>query len=206
LVHATESPDRQRWEERYRSGPRPWDTGITPPEVETFWHSGLLPPAGLALDLGCGSGTNAVWLARQGLAVIGVDLALTALCEAQVRIAADGARGVHLIQADVSRLPFLGLNAAYILDIGCLHGLPLELRPDYAAAIKANLAPGGYYHLYTFDRSPDSPTGENLRGLLPGEPQRLFGPELAILVDLAGKPDRLPSRWLLLHRTSAAQS
>lgn len=204
-MDVTASPDRLRWEERYRSGPRPWDTGVTPPEVDTFWHSGLLPSDGLALDLGCGTGTNSVWLARQGLTVIGVDLALTALQKARARVAASDVGGcVHLLQADVCRLPFAELRASYILDIGCLHGLPMELRPAYAAGVKANLAPGGYYHLYTFDRDPATHPGDGVRGLLRGEAERLFHPEITILVDLAGKPDRLPSRWMLLRKANAA--
>lgn len=190
-----------QWEARYRSGPRPWDTGVTPPEVETFWQSRLLPAAGVALDLGCGTGTNACWLARAGLTAVGVDLARAALTEAQARAATASLAGqVHFIQADVARLPFAGLGANYILDIGCLHGLPLELRPAYAAGVKANLAPGGFYHLYCFDRAPDAPPTEPLRGMLPGEVEALFGPEILVLVNLPGKMDRLSSRWLLLAK------
>src|SRR4030088_2327032 len=41
----------------------PWDTGVTPPELERFMGS---HPPGRALDLGCGTGTNVVYLTRHG--------------------------------------------------------------------------------------------------------------------------------------------
>src|SRR5881296_1344749 len=47
----------------------PWDTGITPPEVERFVASHA---PGRAIDLGCGTGTNAVYLARHGWSAVGV--------------------------------------------------------------------------------------------------------------------------------------
>ncbi len=58
---------RSRWETHYATGNTPWDTQITPPEVQSFWTSGRLAPQGLALDIGCGPGTNVRYLAELGL-------------------------------------------------------------------------------------------------------------------------------------------
>ncbi|GIV79653.1 MAG: hypothetical protein KatS3mg050_4047 [Litorilinea sp.] len=77
---------RAHWEERYRQGPRPWDTGITPPEVVAFWQEHGPGNGGLALDLGCGTGTNVAFLARQGLRVLGFDYSGRALNMALQRI------------------------------------------------------------------------------------------------------------------------
>ena len=66
------------WEDRYRSGDIPWDTGIVPPEVVALVSSGLLS-SGWALDLGCGSGLSSRYLAAHGFRVVGVDLAQSAL-------------------------------------------------------------------------------------------------------------------------------
>jgi len=77
------------WERHY-STRRAWDGRANPLLVET---AGPLPP-GAALDLGCGAGGDAVWLARHGWQVTAVDIAGTAV--AQVRAAARDA-GVRVV-------------------------------------------------------------------------------------------------------------
>jgi cyclopropane fatty-acyl-phospholipid synthase-like methyltransferase len=42
-----------------------WDTGQTPPEVQEAFNQGNIP-AGAALDLGCGTGTNVIFMAQRG--------------------------------------------------------------------------------------------------------------------------------------------
>lgn len=193
---------RITWEERYRSGPRPWDTNTTPPEVVDFWTLGHLPPSGLALDIGCGTGTNAAYLAGLGLAAVGVDLSLNALLLAdQRRESLPPAVQQRLVfaQADVSRLPFANANAVYILDVGCFHALPRSLRQDYAHGVARTLAPGGYYHLYAFDRLPDE-TGEDARGFDETEVADLFTPALSVVEIIRARPDRRPCRWYLLRK------
>ena len=194
---------RKYWEERYHSGPTPWDTGITPPEVREFWRSGLLNPSGLALDLGCGTGTNVAFLASLGMHVFGVELSFAALVRAHGRLAATDAylRGrILLIQGDVSAPPLYALGAEYILDIGCLNALPRNRRPAYAAAVTANLAPGGYYHLYSHDSPPHATVGDNVRGLGREEVDQLFSADLSILTAVRGHPDPRPSHWYLLRK------
>ena len=196
---------RARWDTRYREGSTPWDTGITPPEVTQFWHSDLLPNPSVAIDLGCGPGTNAIFLSRQGLIVIGVDYSGIALEIARGRIAQrfpNGTSRVHLVHASVSQLPVANAGASYILDIGCLHGLSPEDRLDYVASVLGNLAPGGYYHLFAFDRTADGkvdPCGHR-RGMGANEVAELFTPALAMIEISRGMPEPNPCRWYLLRR------
>ncbi|GED99340.1 class I SAM-dependent methyltransferase [Gordonia crocea] len=68
---------REHWEEFYGDGKRPWTRR---PNAILVEEVGALPGAGrTALDLGCGSGADAIWLAQQGYAVTAVDIADAAL-------------------------------------------------------------------------------------------------------------------------------
>jgi SAM-dependent methyltransferase len=195
---------RVHWEQRYRTGPRPWDTGITPPEVHEFWNSGLVHPSGIALDMGCGTGTNVRYLASLGLHSFGLELSFTALSIARERVSrhpTPAAPRTYLVQSDVSAAPLHGLDAVYVLDIGCLHAVPRAHRSAYAAGVIDNLAPGGYYHLFAHDRSPaEDGSDDRARGLDESEVVDLFTPALSILSVVRGNPDQRPCRWYLLRK------
>lgn len=194
---------RRRREEQYLSNETPWDTGITPPEVKNFW-AGRAAGA-LAIDLGCGTGTNAAYLARRNDRVLGIDFAFTGLAIAQQRLARlpEVHNRIELIQADVARLPLANLRAGYILDIGCLHGILPEDRPLYAQSVLANLQRGGYYHLYGFDRPDPADVPEDLppwQGLGPEEVTALFAPALTVIDIAVGEERSRTTRWYLLQR------
>ena len=196
---------RTRWETHYASGNTPWDTQMTPPEVQSFWASGRLAPQGLALDIGCGPGTNVRYLAALGLLTIGFDIAYQAVATGRNRLTQ---RASHLlpraalVQADVTTLPLSTAGAAYILDIGCSHGIPPELRHRYAEGIIANLRPGGYYHLYAFDYvpRPEEEAQDRHMGMLDDEVVARFTPALEVIEITRATPDRYPCRWYLLRQ------
>lgn len=196
---------RERWEDHYASGHTPWDTQITPPEVEAFWASRRLGGEGLALDIGCGPGTNVLYLARRGLTAIGFDIALHPLQTGRERIdrrAPELTARTHFVQADVTRLPMTGAGAAYILDVGCFHGVRPDHRDNYGAGIVANLRPGGYYHLYAFDRTPEmtADPDRKLMGVEENEIAQRFAARLTIVEIVRARPDRYPCRWYLLQK------
>lgn len=202
---------RAHWDERYRSGQTPWDTGITPPEVQKFWEEQALPAAGtFALDIGCGTGLNTLFLARQGLCTLGFDLSGQALRLARSRLEAfngselltRGGKAIF-VQADVSRLPIGSLGAAYALDIGCLHSLPDARRPAYSEGVCRSLSAGGFFHLYVFDRMASD--GPGARGMYEGEVASLFDGELEIVSEemgVASNRASRPSRWYLLRKAA----
>ncbi len=124
-----------------------WDTGITPPEVLSTLPG--LPP-GQALDLGCGTGTNAVYLAKLGWQVVGVDFAGKAVHTARRRARATGVEAqVAFLQADVSRMEPARLpSSQFVLDIGCFHRLGEEGRRNYRLLLATSLETSGLYLLY----------------------------------------------------------
>lgn len=197
--------NRLTWEKHYQEGATPWDTRTTPPEVVAFWASGRLAPTGVAIDIGCGPGTNVAYLAGLGLQAIGVDLAGSALTLARERLQQQAPpllTRISFAQADVTCLPFHQANASYMLDIGCLHSLLPATRPAYARGVIENLAPGGYYQLYAFDCLADlvDDPVRRLRGMGDNEVVTLFAPHLQLVEVIRAKPDRYPCRWYLLRK------
>ncbi|WP_422772701.1 class I SAM-dependent methyltransferase [Plantactinospora sp. WMMC1484] len=124
------------WEETYRARDQLFSgnpNGVLVAEV-----SGL--PPGRALDVGCGEGADALWLARNGWQVTAVDISRTALDRAAAA-GADVAGSVTWTCADLTatRPP------AGMFDLVSIHYFPLPRQPDHAALrnLLAALAPGG---------------------------------------------------------------
>ena len=116
----------------YRFGAPRWDTNITPPEVVAVIEGAAALPAGRALDLGCGTGTNVIYLAQHGWETIGVDFSPVAIQQARQK--AKDTPGATFVEGDVSQLSHLGIQGPFdfVLDIGCFHGLRLTLgRPMF---------------------------------------------------------------------------
>ena len=177
---------------RYRFGQPRWDTGVTPPELVAFVESTGRAP-GRALDLGCGTGTNVVYLAEHGWDAVGVDFSPRAIGLARRRARDAHADRARFRVADVTRLPDLGARFDLALDIGCLHSLPRERRIDYARGLLERLAPGGTYLLYAFS-PPDR------FGISRGEVEVLVAP-LRLVSFEEGRGH--PSAW---YRFDAAPS
>ena len=126
----------------------PWDTGVVPPEVERFVAS---HPPGRALDLGCGTGTNVVYLADQGWSAVGVDFVGRAIAKAVRRASLAGvSRWCEFRVGDVTRLDGTLGPFDLALDVGCLHSLPASRRGAYAVGLARVVRPGGTFLLYAF--------------------------------------------------------
>ncbi len=137
---------------KYAGNP-PWDTGISPPELKAFIDS---HPAGRALDLGCGTGTNLVTLAKAGWTVTGVDFALRAVIEARRKLKRAGLSGSVSV-GDVTRLTGMDEIFNLVLDIGCFHGLQVGGKARYQEQLEGLLDEEGYYMLYVHLKSGGQP-------------------------------------------------
>jgi 2-polyprenyl-3-methyl-5-hydroxy-6-metoxy-1,4-benzoquinol methylase len=128
---------------KYIGRPR-WDTGISPPELLAFLRD---HPAGRALDLGCGSGTNQLTMAQVGWQVTGVDYALRAVWAARQKLKQSGYQG-KVISGDVTGMRRLNGPFDLVLDIGCYHGIPQQDRAAYRRNLLRWLVQDGYFLLY----------------------------------------------------------
>lgn len=152
---------RQFYRMAYLSNQARWDSGVTPPEiVDLIEREGLAP--GRALDLGCGTGTNAVYLARHGWQVTGIDFVRWPIRRARQKARQAGVSGqVRFLVGDViSVLGEIGPEGSHGLavDIGCGHSLG-ERFSEYAGRISRALAPGGVWMLYVHHPHPERHMG-----------------------------------------------
>jgi cyclopropane fatty-acyl-phospholipid synthase-like methyltransferase len=170
-----------------------WDTGITPPEVVATFAEGDVPP-GAALDLGCGTGTNVIYMAKQDRQAIGVDFVSRAIAMAIEKARQAGvAAQTQFRVGDVTRLAEFGFPACgFALDMGCFHGLNPEQQTRYAAGLAAQLAPGGRFMLYAADPLKE---GVVRFGVAREQVERVFSPSFAITRAERGKFGRGASTW-----------
>jgi cyclopropane fatty-acyl-phospholipid synthase-like methyltransferase len=132
-------------------GNPPWDTGVSPPELLDFL---AVHPPGLALDMGCGTGTNLVTLAQNGWQIYGIDFSGFAVKTAIKRLSRLGLNG-HVWRGDVCRRLAVDGQFDLILDIGCYHDLSPEGRRGYRENIATYLAAGGSFLIYAHCLSPE---------------------------------------------------
>ena len=133
---------------------RIWERRIPPADLIALVEGPGAASPGRALDLGCGTGTDSIYLARRGWEVTGVDLVPEALEIARRNAAAGGVRA-NFVQGDVSRLTEIVQGTFdLLLDFGCFHTLPRDLRPAYVDGVTAVASPGAILLLYGFARPP----------------------------------------------------
>jgi SAM-dependent methyltransferase len=132
--------DHLDWNDSYRDGNLPWDTGRPSSELQRVFSQHTIQPC-RALDLGCGTGTNSVWLVQQGFEVIGIDVAPLAVERAEERARAAGVKA-HFVVGDVLDLPDLEGPFAFFFDRGCYHAVRRSAPRQYALAVARQLASG----------------------------------------------------------------
>ncbi len=186
-------PEWWRFEWRYWSNRAPWDTQITPQEVMAFLDQAH---PGRALDLGCGTGTNAITLAKHHWKVTAIDFAPKAIRTARCKAGVAGV-SIDFHVGDVADLSFLKGPYDYALDIGCLFGLKPQNQQQYAQGLARLLAPGGRYMLYAW--LPRQWHG-SMRGMWPKEVKALLTPAFSMQDMVLGQDSGAPSAWYWYRR------
>lgn len=130
-----------------------WEIGRPQPEFVRLEERGAL--VGRILDLGCGTGELALYLANRGHRVWGVDFAPNAIRRARAKAAERGI-SVEFRVASALALGSLGATFGTVVDCGLFHVFLDEHRQTYADNVRSVLAPGGTLYLLCF--SEDEPT------------------------------------------------
>ena len=169
----------------------PWDTGVSPPELLDFIEN---HPPGSAIDIGCGTGTNVVTLAKAGWEATGVDFAPHAIKLARRKAKKAGVEAELLVR-DATDLHGISGPFDLALDIGCFHGLR-DKKADYLSELERILAPGGHWLMYGFFESEE----QDRPGLIQADLQ-LISTSMSLLwrQDGVDKNER-ESAWFLYRR------
>ena len=101
-----------------------------------------------ALELGCGEGRNAIYMAKQGITVTAVDSSSIAIENAE-KIAIEAGVKVDFRCQNIIEDEVVG-NFDFVYDSGLLHHLPPHRRLTYIELLQSILKPGGYYGLTCF--------------------------------------------------------
>jgi SAM-dependent methyltransferase len=159
----------------YWIGFTPWDTPDTPvPAVlrEVIEGPQAIQP-GRALDLGCGMGRHAIYLAEHGWHVTGLDSTGRALRIARQRAEKAGL-DIDFLRGDVTRIDTAGVKGPFnfFLDGGCFHGMSDDERRRYSKSILQVAAPDAEILLFSF-----GPNKHRLppRGAEMSDVERCFG-------------------------------
>ena len=170
-----------RWRAPWEMGPRA--------ELVRLVEGGVITPErlapGRAVDLGCGAGANAVFLAQAGFDVVGVDFSTVALRKARrASIDAGVSERIHLVEGDLTAAEIPGVTGPFdlLIDYGTLDDLSPAGRSAMAATIVRLARPGAVLVMYAFYAARADLPRFSLSGpsrvapaLEPGEEVALFG-------------------------------
>lgn len=133
--------EAERWNQRYEAGDTPWDTGLPSCELQRVIEQEHVRPC-RAIELGCGTGVNAVWLAQQGFDVTAIDLSPLALERARHRAESVGVK-LRFLQGDVLDPPReMGGPYEFVFDRGCYHAVRRLDVGRYLQTLDEVAAPG----------------------------------------------------------------
>lgn len=161
------------WNNRYETKDLPWDTGRPDQHLVQLVENGAVTP-GRTLEIGCGTGTNSIWLAQRGFAVTGLDVAPLAIERAREKARSAGAAAefhvLDLLNDDLPRGPY-----SFVFDRGCFHSFDThDERARIARRVAEVLCPDGLWFLLI--GSTDGPPRDS-------GPPRLAAADIAAAVE-----------------------
>jgi ubiquinone/menaquinone biosynthesis C-methylase UbiE len=129
----------------------PWDIGAPQPAMAAILEK--FPPLNPILDIGCGSGDLAIYLAKIGHQVVGIDFVESAITNAQNKIGSLPPETEQLLNfqvADALKLSLLQKKFGAIVDSGFYHLFNSDQCDQLIDEIASTLLPNGCYYLHEF--------------------------------------------------------
>ncbi|MEX1280730.1 MAG: class I SAM-dependent methyltransferase [Acidimicrobiia bacterium] len=178
----------------------PWDSVGVRQDLRSLLASGRVSPSThpRAVDLGCGTGANVVFLADSGFDAWGIDFSAVALRRAEVRRAEAGV-GCHFVRGDLTAPSIDGVEGPFdlMVDFGTLDDLRGDARSAMVRTIDRLARPGTTLLSFCFFGSVDDLPRVSLTGpsrlsgtIKPGEMEQWFGDRwnLEVWNDYPGEP------------------
>lgn len=189
----------------YAEGTPPWDIGRPQPEMVALEAAGTFGPR--VLDVGCGTGETALFLAERGHEVTGID-AVPAAIEAARAKAMERGLDVCFRVADVlDALPIVIGSFQSVVDVGFFHSLSDDQRVDFASKLAGVLDPGGAYAMLCFSDRVPGPWGPRrvseaeIRATFSGPQWRVRGVRPAELHSAIAEVPVVDANLALVERT-----
>jgi SAM-dependent methyltransferase len=159
------------WNERYVANELPWDSGVPSKELSRVLDEERIMPC-RAVELGCGTGTNSVYLASRGFDVAGVDCSPVALEQARKKATAAGSNA-RFLEAELCRFNLQVEPFDFVFDRGCYHSVRRMDIAGFLRTLRQLSKPGTRYLMLA----------GNANEVGPGPPR---GHEHEIRIDLEG--------------------
>lgn len=159
--------------ERYKMNDTPWELGRPDNNLIHYICNWPIPP-GKALEIGCGTGHNSIWLAENGFNTFGIDLCEDAISKAKARPNTTPCKvrfdTLNFLEANLEDAPF-----SFAFDRGCFHTMnSADDREKFASLVAHHLGAKGLW--LSFIGSDDAPPRE-------GGPPRLTASQIVEAVE-----------------------
>ena len=141
----------EEWDRVYRGYPLedlPWELGRPRKVLVELVEKGLIRK-GKALDICCGAGTNAIYLAKKGFQVSGIDISHKAVEIAKEKAEKANVKTDFLVQ-NFLNLPFGDGVFDFVFDMGCFHHVKVDDRSTFIKGVYRVLKKGGSYFMVCF--------------------------------------------------------
>lgn len=196
----------REWGLHYAEDYAPWDIGQPCPELAAQLSGLALKSGAKAIDLGCGTGSNTIYMAEHGLEATGVDSEPLAIERAQARAESSGVPARFLVDDLLGKTKTLGTGYQFLFDRGCYHYVRLIDAQAYLDTLERLTQPGSLLMVLAGSSEEPFPGGPPVvsEAEIREELGALFELQWIQRIRLATRrPDLSPAGWSCLFRRKA---